>query len=516
MMPAFASGAPARDADAFAEEVIVAGAAVRLAALLTAPPAEALYHVADRHGVTVFAATSTSLAREEVAALLRFRFAQYLDIGFADRVQACTHGMRTEPPTAMAPGDVHVVAGAAATGEILAYAVIEQPPAGPAAGRLRSARRELFSVEQVHGAGVFNRLPILPDLAVGKVRELGRFVRNQRPAAGRELAARAVVETGVAIFRLLAGPLRHEVDAIVGDLEEHVAKQNLDYFHIPSVVVHGTVPYAGRASYLSPRYGLHAVYPFACLTSDIATALPRLLAVEQALSQPGTAGLLALLRLRSRGAAAPSMLRPRDDTDPAAELGLPQAQTSMRARGLLLQQGARLREMAAFAGLSVAEAALLATLLQRVAVPAGQVITRQGDAAEALYIVESGEATVELADDAGEGRPVGSVGPGQCCGHVAVLGGAENPADVVARTDMTVLRLSKAAHDTYLARLPEVGELLRRDALRRLAEIDQHRRTRAAAPPCDGCGQNCACAGHDPAPARDSGGAQPAVTASRR
>jgi CRP-like cAMP-binding protein len=195
----------------------------------------------------------------------------------------------------------------------------------------------------------------------------------------------------------------------------------------------------------------------------------------------------------------------------------------MDARSLLLEQGARLRQMPAFAGLSVAEAALLATLLQRIQVPSGQVITRQGDAAEALYIVESGEATVELADDAGESRPVGSVGPGQCCGHVAVLGGAENPADVIARTDMTLLRLSKAAHDTYLARLPEVGERLRRDALRRLAEIDHYRRSRpgrpAAAPGECGCGQDCSCPqpGHaSAAPAPYSGGAQPAATSSRR
>jgi hypothetical protein len=142
---------PARDADAFAEDVILAGAAERLTAMLTAPPAGTLYHVADRCGVTVVAVPGTSLTGEEVAALPRFRFARYLDIGFVDRAQACEHGMRTEPPAATAPGDVHVVAAAAATGEILSYAVIEQPPAAPAAGRLRSAGRELFSVERVHG-----------------------------------------------------------------------------------------------------------------------------------------------------------------------------------------------------------------------------------------------------------------------------------------------------------------------------------------------------------------------------
>jgi hypothetical protein len=409
-----------------------------------------------------------------------------------------------------------------ATGEILCYLVVEQPPTAPSSCRLRSGERELFSVERVHGAGVFNRLPILPDLAVSKVRELGRFVRNQRPAASRELATRAAVETGAAVFRLMAGPLRLAVDALVGDLEEHVAKQNLDFFHIPSVVVHGTVPYASSASHLHPRYGLHAVYPFALLTSDIATALPRLLAVEQALAQPGNGGLLALLRLRSCGSAAPSMLRPRDDTDPAGELSMPQAQTSMHARGLLLQQGARLRELPAFAGLSVAEAALLSALLQRVQIPAGQVITRQGHAAEALYIVESGEASVVLADSTGRSRPIGSVSPGQCCGHVAMLDGAENPADIIARTDMTLLRLSKTAHDTYLASLPEVGELLRRDALLRLAEIDRQRRSRPArpaSPPGEcGCGEDCGCADQEraTAPDQNSGGAQPTVTSSRR
>jgi CRP-like cAMP-binding protein len=510
-------------ADAFAEQVIEAGGSMRLRALLATSRPEALYYLPDRHGISVVAVPSTGLTAHEIASLLTFRFAQYLDIGFVDRGIACAQDMRGEPAGVVAPGDVHVVAGVPATGEILGYAVIEQSPLAAAGCRLRSGERDLFPVERVHGAGVFDRLPILPDLAVSKVRELGRFVRNHRPVAGRDLAIRAMVETGVAVYRLMTGPLRLQVDAVVGDLEEHVAKHNLDFFHIPSVVVHGTVPYASRESHLGPRYQLHTVYPFACLTSDIETAVPRLVSVEQALAKPGNRGLLALLRLRGQPSAAVSMLRRRDGIDQLDEMNLPQRQTSMAQRSLLLEQGQWLRQIPPFAGLSVSEAAMLCALMRRVEVPAGHVIARQGETAHALFVIERGDARIELADQGATVDPVATVGPGHCFGHFGVLAGAEHPANIVASTDMTLLRLSKADHDTYLAQLPGVDKRLGKDALRQLAELDRHRRlhpARPASPTGDGCGcgDTCECQGHDHPSASDTNhdGGQPTVTASRR
>jgi hypothetical protein len=310
---------------------------------------------------------------------------------------------------------------------------------------------------------------------------MGRFARSRRPAAGRDLVARAVVEASVAIFRLMAGPMRMDVDAVIGDLEENVAKHNLDFLHVPSVVIHGTVPCPDGASHLYPRYQMHTVYPFACLTSDIATALPRLRAVEEALDTPGQAGLLALLRLRSQGAAAPSTLHSERQHGQAAELSLPQQQTGMRERSRLLEQGAWLRQVPPFAGLSAAEAALACTRMQRVAVQAGQVITRQGERADALYIVESGEATVDLTDNAGAAQRIGSLHSGQCCGHASILNGAEHPVSVTAATAMTLLRLSKTAHDAYLAPFPDVSRQLGHDALQLLAEVDHRRRHPALA-----------------------------------
>jgi hypothetical protein len=461
---------------AFCGGVVTAASQIRLPALLRKPPADTLYRQPERHGVAVVAVETTHLSPDTIERLLRFRLAQYLDIGFIDPGVAYEQRLAAEPASVVQPGDIHVVAGAPATGEVLCYAVLEQPPDAPEGARLRSTDRPPYPVERIHGAGLYQRLAILPDLPVAKVRELGRFVKNQRPAAGKDLLARAVVELGAAVFRLAAGPLRLSLDAVVGDLEEHVAKQNLDFFHIPSVVVHGTVPYPPSASYLYPRYQRHAVHPFACLTSDISSALPRLRAVEEALALPGKLALLALLRLKSRRERpAPSMLHSAAD-HALAELRLSQRDTAMPARGELLRAGARLRECELFAPLSLAEATMLSTLMQRVEVPAGKALITEGSPGDALYFVEAGQASLEVTDERGDTAQVGSIGAGDCCGHAAILADADHCVTAVATTNMTVLRLSKHAHDTYLGTLPDVHTRLSQDALRQLTELDRRRR----------------------------------------
>lgn len=487
--------------EAYCREVVTTSTQVRLPALLQTPPPGSLYHQRERHGVTVVAVPTTSLATETLAGLLQFRLAQYLDIGFIDRHLAWRQAMRTEPAAVLAPGDIHLIAGIPATGEVLCYAVLEQPPQAPTGCRLRSSDRALYPVERVHGAGLYQRLPILPDLPVAKVRELGRFVKSRQPAASRDLVTRAVVELGVAVFRLVAGPLRLSLDAVIGDLEENVAKQNLDFFHVPSVVIHGTVPYQPHASYLYPRYQLHTVHPFACLASDISTALPRLEAIDRALSKPGKLGLLALLRLKAcRDTPQTSMLSPGPDSHTLAELRLSQLETGMPSRSRLLDQGARLRQCELFAPLSVAEAAMLCTLMERIEVPAGHIIAAQGGRGDAFYLVEAGEARLEVTDGAGATVVAGRIGAGECCGHLAVLADAEHCASVVADTDMTLLRLSKHTHDTYLSGLPDVDSRLSRDALRQWAELQRlHRVTPDSAAGGVGCpcGDTCACLGHN-------------------
>jgi hypothetical protein len=80
-----------------------------------------------------------------------------------------------------------------------------------------------------------------PDVSAAKVREFGRFVKNQRLPYLADVMRRAPVEIGVAAHRLLVGSLRMEIDAIVGDIEEGGAKRNMDFLHWPTVVISCTL-----------------------------------------------------------------------------------------------------------------------------------------------------------------------------------------------------------------------------------------------------------------------------------
>src|SRR5207302_727135 len=158
----------------------------------------------------------------------------------------------------------------------------------------------------------------------------GRFVKNQRLHTFDVLGARGPIEVGVALFRTLVGPLRLEVDAIIGGLEEGVAKQNLDFFHVPLVVLHGTVPYEPEASYFYPRYQYCTVYPFSILASDITSAtLQRLDAVERALDLPGKQGLVALIALKKAILITRSTLESPEGLAPLTNAELPQQGVSM-------------------------------------------------------------------------------------------------------------------------------------------------------------------------------------------
>ena len=73
-----------QDADAFAESLLERAARLRLPELFGRPRPEAVYQVRDRGGVSVVMLETQALSEQELAAVLRFRLAQYLAVGFAD------------------------------------------------------------------------------------------------------------------------------------------------------------------------------------------------------------------------------------------------------------------------------------------------------------------------------------------------------------------------------------------------------------------------------------------------
>ncbi|MGD9670903.1 MAG: cyclic nucleotide-binding and patatin-like phospholipase domain-containing protein [Hyphomicrobiaceae bacterium] len=90
-------------------------------------------------------------------------------------------------------------------------------------------------------------------------------------------------------------------------------------------------------------------------------------------------------------------------------------------------------------------------------VPRGDTLLRQGDAAEAMFIVVSGRFAVLLDR---RSTPISEIGPGQPIGEIAFLSGGTRTATVVALRDSLVLRLDRERFDRLTANNPALWRLI--------------------------------------------------------
>ncbi|HTE17652.1 MAG TPA: cyclic nucleotide-binding domain-containing protein [Armatimonadota bacterium] len=442
---------------------------MRLPALFTGGRAGVVYRVPDRHGVSTIALRRSAMADEELVSLLRYRLGQYVhpSISIIDPRLVYESRMEHEPLENEAPGDIHFISGAPGTGEILCYAVLRALPDPPRGKTMRDRDRPFLPVEKVHGWGVFNRLQILPDLPLAQVFELGRYVKNHCLPTMDERSTRAPTEIALAVFRALAGPLRGEVGGFVGDLEERIAKRTLDLFHIPTVLIRGVVPYAPEASYFFPRNQYCTVYPFAALVADLEGSLPRFAEVDEALELEGREGLKAMFALKRTSESRKSSLEPPGGLAPLNADELPDQGGEMRLRREILDIAEHLRSFEPFSNLSDAEMRLLGAFMERRAVPAGEILVRQDEIGDDLFLIEEGEAEVSRRVAGGPPTVLARLGPAQYFGEIALLHDGRRTADVRAVTAMSVLRLCKAAYTRFLARLEEVQGRIARTAAER-------------------------------------------------
>lgn len=142
-----------------------------------------------------------------------------------------------------------------------------------------------------------------------------------------------------------------------------------------------------------------------------------LVAVGVGIPAIGLAGLPAVLRADRTSAAAAERLRPR------VEL---------------------LSELDLLAGADRRTLERLAAAAEEVAVPAGSVIIRQGDPADALWILVRGELSVSARGDGPQPRELPPVTAPGYVGELGLLHGIPRTATVQARTDSTLLRIDAA------------------------------------------------------------------------
>lgn len=107
-------------------------------------------------------------------------------------------------------------------------------------------------------------------------------------------------------------------------------------------------------------------------------------------------------------------------------------------------------------------------LLSSLRVSAGEVLTTQGGHGREFMIIESGTAVVRRND-----RKLGTMGPGDFFGELAMLAGVARTATVVAETDMVIDVLNPREFSSLLVENPKIASKIYLTAIRRLYEDNQ-------------------------------------------
>ena len=119
----------------------------------------------------------------------------------------------------------------------------------------------------------------------------------------------------------------------------------------------------------------------------------------------------------------------------------------------------------AFRDLPAEHLAELEQLLITQAVSRGEVLMRQGDAADALYLVASGRFAVNV-----DGRRIAEVGSGSPIGEIGFFADGIRTATVTALRDSIVLKLRKAEFAAFAERHPIILKPIAVTLARRLAD----------------------------------------------
>lgn len=116
-----------------------------------------------------------------------------------------------------------------------------------------------------------------------------------------------------------------------------------------------------------------------------------------------------------------------------------------------------LRNIPLFAGLPTGRLKLIAYTAEIVRFAPGEVIVRQGDPADAIYIITDGEAEVRLHDAEGHDVLLATMGRHSLFGEAAVLSRGRRTATVQAKSPVTTFKISDKVFLDLLRQSPEIS-----------------------------------------------------------
>lgn len=109
-----------------------------------------------------------------------------------------------------------------------------------------------------------------------------------------------------------------------------------------------------------------------------------------------------------------------------------------------------------FKSLDRLDIARLVPNLQVCPMAAGDILFRQGEKGDGLYIIVDGTVSIRK-NIGGDDCEVATMSNGECLGEMALLSGAPRSATVVAATPLTLLKLTRQRFDLLLVKHPSLG-----------------------------------------------------------
>jgi len=130
-----------------------------------------------------------------------------------------------------------------------------------------------------------------------------------------------------------------------------------------------------------------------------------------------------------------------------------------------------------FAGLDDNALGIFLEHAQRISVPEGSVIAREGEMNHSMYLVEIGEVSIVKNVDTPQEVTLAALGPGQFFGEMCILEAQPRAATGKAATKTTVVSVASIAFYHLYEKMPKQHSVLilniARDLSRRLRHLDE-------------------------------------------
>jgi CRP/FNR family cyclic AMP-dependent transcriptional regulator len=110
----------------------------------------------------------------------------------------------------------------------------------------------------------------------------------------------------------------------------------------------------------------------------------------------------------------------------------------------------------------------IASLANRVEIPAGQPLTKEGERGKEFFIIAEGEAKVTVRGDR-----VATLGPGEFFGETALLDPGPRTATVTADAPMVVYKVEGEDFRSLLIDVPFIARNILRGIARRMRELTE-------------------------------------------